>query len=111
MYIKSTVNKNHRQPPYKILVDRSIKLLNTPPKPLHQYNFHIIYDDMLNYCDVLIKCLRTMHSQVKEAFPEPACGLCGSWEPADWVCIKLHQPGGKKKAKKKKGRKKAVQPR
>lgn len=100
MYIKNTVNKKHRQCPYEILVDRSIKVLNTPPKPLHQYNLHIIYDDMLNYCDVLIKCLRTMHSQVKEA-----CGLCGSWEPADWVYIKVHQPGGKKKAKKKRQKK------
>lgn len=63
-------------------MDRPVKLLNTPPKSLHQSNLHIPYDDMLNYCKALIKSLRTTHPQVKEASPEPASEPCHSWEPA-----------------------------
>lgn len=46
---------------------------------------------MLNYYKALIKCVRTIYSQVEVASPEPATEPCHCWEHTDWVHVKVDQ--------------------
>lgn len=45
----------------------------------------------LKYCQVLMKCLRTFHTQLKEFLPEPTTKVCPSLKSRDWVYMKVYQ--------------------
>uniref|UniRef100_A0A8C3THR6 Murine leukemia virus integrase C-terminal domain-containing protein n=1 Tax=Chelydra serpentina TaxID=8475 RepID=A0A8C3THR6_CHESE len=40
---------------------------------------------------MLIHCVRSIHSEVQSALPEPADTPCPLLHPGDWVYIKVHQ--------------------
>lgn len=81
--LKSPVNKKCALSPYNISMGKPIRFLHTPPKPLHQSKLQMTNNIMWNYWKALIKCVRIIHLQVKEAFIEHSSELCHSWEPRD----------------------------
>ncbi|KAG6938936.1 Pr gag-pro-pol, partial [Chelydra serpentina] len=77
--------------PYEILTGCPMRLPAAPPLILPQLDIHLIDNTMLNYCQALMKCVRSLYTQVKEALPKDPEQPCHALEPGDWVFIKVHQ--------------------
>ena len=46
---------------------------------------------LLNSCRAFLKCLRSLRTQVLQAFPEPPVEPCHSLEAGDWLYVKVVQ--------------------
>ncbi|XP_059579874.1 uncharacterized protein LOC132249268 [Alligator mississippiensis] len=76
---------------HDVLMGRPMRLPSSPPLPPSQINIHLADDLVLQYCQALMKCVRSVHSQVQEALPQPTDVPYHHLEPGDCIYVKVHQ--------------------
>ncbi|CAM4682569.1 unnamed protein product [Lepidochelys kempii] len=86
MSMRATPNRKTGLSPHEILTGCLMRIPAAPPLTIH-----LMDDTMLNYCQALMKCVRSFYTQVKEVLPKDPEQPCHSLEPGDWVYIKIHQ--------------------
>ncbi|CAM4596815.1 unnamed protein product [Lepidochelys kempii] len=91
MCLRSTPECKHGLSPYEILMARPMCMPASPPRLPCQLDLQLNDDTVMTYCQMLICCIRSIHSQVQSALVEPADILCYPLQPGDWVYIKVYQ--------------------
>nr|XP_014351169.1 PREDICTED: uncharacterized protein K02A2.6-like [Latimeria chalumnae] len=91
MSMQSTTNRKTGLSPHEILMGRPMRLPTSPPVAAHQIDIHFADELVLTYCKALVKCIKTIHSQVQAALPKEPDEPCHSIHPGDWVHVKVFQ--------------------